>query len=140
MYAADRIGNVQILNMKTERSSSEFAAERLPLKLFNTQTDRLYLATDTGMVQCLHETEQAALLVHDEDRKLKKEEVVEKNRRRRRRRSLSRRATRHRSRSPPEEAAEGKAGTEGKAGEEGGQGKEDRRRRRELTSGAEGKE
>ncbi len=51
---------------------------RLPLKLFNTRTDRLYLATDSGMVQCLHEIEQTTPLLHDEDRKVKKEEVVEK--------------------------------------------------------------
>ena len=50
----------------------------MPLKLLNTQTDRLYLATDSGMVQCLHEIEQTKPLLHDEDRKLKKEVVVEK--------------------------------------------------------------
>lgn len=52
--------------------------ELLPQKLLNTETDRLYLATDRGLVQCLHEIEQSQPLVHDQDRKLKKKEEAEK--------------------------------------------------------------
>ena len=78
VYAADRIGHTQILDLKTGARLDELATERLPLKLFNTRTDRLYLATESGMVQCLHEIEQTTPLLHDEDRKLKKEVVVEK--------------------------------------------------------------
>ncbi len=52
--------------------------ELLPIKLLNTETDRLYLATDTGLVQCLHEIEQVKPILHGEDRKVKKVEEPEK--------------------------------------------------------------
>ena len=77
VYAADRVGHMQILDLGTGARLDELATERLPLKLLNVQTDRLYLATESGMVQCLHEIEQTKPLLHDEDRKVK-EEVVEK--------------------------------------------------------------
>ena len=52
--------------------------ELLPIKLLNSETDRLYLATDTGLVQCLHEIEQVKPILYGEDRKPKKVEEPEK--------------------------------------------------------------
>jgi hypothetical protein len=41
----------------------------LPVKYTNTQTDRIYLATETGLVQCLHEAEQATPIQFNASRK-----------------------------------------------------------------------
>jgi hypothetical protein len=35
-----------------------------PIRLMNLQTDRIYLASETGLVQCLHEIEQVEPLDH----------------------------------------------------------------------------
>jgi outer membrane protein assembly factor BamB len=75
VYAADRLGRIQVLNAKTGALLDMLPTELLPRKLLNAQTDRLYLATDTGMVQCLHEIEQTQPLVHDLSRMLKSEEA-----------------------------------------------------------------
>ena len=78
VYAADRIGRTQVLDLKTGARLDDLATELLPVKLLNSQTDRLYLATDTGLVQCLHEIEQARPILHGEDRKAKPVEEPEK--------------------------------------------------------------
>jgi hypothetical protein len=36
----------------------------LPIKMINFQTDRIYLASDTGLIQCLHEIELPQPLNH----------------------------------------------------------------------------
>ena len=75
VYAADRAGRTEVLDANTGALLDFLPTELLPRKLLNTETDRLYLATDRGLVQCLHEIEQSQPLVHDQDRKLKKEEA-----------------------------------------------------------------
>ena len=37
----------------------------MDIKLINSQTDRIYLASDTGLVQCLHEVELAEPIRHN---------------------------------------------------------------------------
>ncbi len=74
VYAADRAGRTEVLDANTGALLDFLPTELLPQKLLNTETDRLYLATDRGLVQCLHEIEQSQPLVHDQDRKLKKKE------------------------------------------------------------------
>ena len=78
VYAADKAGRTQILDLKTGARLDVLATELLPIKLLNPQTDRLYLATDTGLIQCLHEIERVKPLLHGEDRKLKPIEEPEK--------------------------------------------------------------
>ena len=40
-----------------------------PIKLLNSQTDRLYLCTETGLLQCLREIEQVEPIRHGEARR-----------------------------------------------------------------------
>ncbi|MGO8691825.1 MAG: PQQ-binding-like beta-propeller repeat protein, partial [Thermoguttaceae bacterium] len=78
VYAADRTGRTEVLDAMTGARLDVLSTEPLPLKLLNVQTDRLYLATDTGLVQCLHEIEQTRPILHGEDRKVKREEEAAK--------------------------------------------------------------
>ncbi len=79
VYAADRAGRTQVFDLKTGTRLDVLSTELLPIKLFNSQTDRLYLVTDTGLVQCLHEIEQTKPILHGEDRKLQPVEEPEKH-------------------------------------------------------------
>ena len=55
-------GGPSVLDAKSGALLDILPTENLPIRLLNTETDRLYLATDTGLVQCLHENrvDQAA--------------------------------------------------------------------------------
>ena len=74
IYAADKLGNVLVLNAKTGTRLDSIAAVNLPVRLSNSQTDRIYLGTNTGLIQCLHEIELTKPLDHDEARKKRLEE------------------------------------------------------------------
>jgi outer membrane protein assembly factor BamB len=64
VYAEDRNGNIVILHSETGGRLDVIPAAGLPLKLMNLQTDRLYLAAESGLVQCLHEIEQKTPILH----------------------------------------------------------------------------
>lgn len=64
VYAADRLGRILILNAKTGARLDTIPATALTIKLINSETDRLYLATDTGLIQCLHEVELSEPIRH----------------------------------------------------------------------------
>ena len=53
VYAADRAGRTRILDAKSGDLLDVLPTGMLPRKLLNAETDRIFLATDTGMVQCL---------------------------------------------------------------------------------------
>lgn len=55
VYAADRIGRLRVLDGKNGTVLDTVSTESLPIKLTNSETDRIVLASDTGLVQCLHE-------------------------------------------------------------------------------------
>jgi hypothetical protein len=55
VYASDRSKRLLILDVKTGDLRATLATEALPLQLANQQTDRIYLGTRGGLVQCLHE-------------------------------------------------------------------------------------
>ena len=65
VYAADKLGRVLILSAKTGAKLDVLEASALPIKLSNWRTDRLYLATKTGLIQCLHEVELSEPIRHD---------------------------------------------------------------------------
>jgi outer membrane protein assembly factor BamB len=65
VYAVDRTGRMLILNAETGQRLDSLPVEHLPIKLINTQTDRIYLASDTGLVQCLHEIELGEPIRHN---------------------------------------------------------------------------
>jgi hypothetical protein len=53
-----------VLDANTGSRLDVLPTEALPVKLINNQTDRIYLATETGLIQCLHETELTQPLQH----------------------------------------------------------------------------
>jgi outer membrane protein assembly factor BamB len=55
LYTADSAGRLLILNAKTGTRLGAINTENLSIKVFNRDNDRVYLATTTGLVQCLHE-------------------------------------------------------------------------------------
>ena len=55
IYAADRTGRLRVLDGRNGTLLDAIATESLPVKLTNSETDRILLASDTGLVQCLHE-------------------------------------------------------------------------------------
>ena len=55
VYAADKIGRIQVLDGKTGAVVDSISTELLPIKLTNGETDRMFLGSKTGLVQCLHE-------------------------------------------------------------------------------------
>jgi outer membrane protein assembly factor BamB len=56
VYAADAFGRMLILNSQTGTRLATLNTVFLPLKVTNIETDRLYLGTDTGILQCVRET------------------------------------------------------------------------------------
>jgi outer membrane protein assembly factor BamB len=84
VYGEDRSGNVVVLHAQTGGRLDVIPAAGLPIKLMNLQTDRIYLAAETGLIQCFHEIELATPILHrpkpvpkQEKPKPKKTEVVE---------------------------------------------------------------
>jgi hypothetical protein len=55
VYATDKIGRLVVLDGKTGVVVDSISTEMLPIKLTNGETDRMFLASKTGLVQCLHE-------------------------------------------------------------------------------------
>ncbi len=64
IYATDKLGNILILDRPSGARLDTLRAEQLPIKLINADSDRLYLASDTGRLQCLHEIELTEPLNH----------------------------------------------------------------------------
>jgi outer membrane protein assembly factor BamB len=55
LYVVDQVGRLQILDVATGARLGAMPIEYLSLKIVNTQTDRIYLGSPTGLIQCLHE-------------------------------------------------------------------------------------
>ncbi|MEN6367505.1 MAG: PQQ-binding-like beta-propeller repeat protein [Thermoguttaceae bacterium] len=68
VYAADRAGRLLVLDGMTGKLLDTLPTVGLPLKARNDLTDRIYLADDFGLIQCLHEPEQQKPILHDKDR------------------------------------------------------------------------
>lgn len=70
VYTADKFGRLRILDRKNGSPLDSMPTEMLNIQVINGQTDRIFLATDTGLVQCLHEIEQVAPVQYNASRKL----------------------------------------------------------------------
>lgn len=64
LYTADSSGRLLILDAQSGARLGALATEYLPLKVLNFETDRIYLATSSGMIQCLHELALTEPFVH----------------------------------------------------------------------------
>ncbi|MEX0938366.1 MAG: PQQ-binding-like beta-propeller repeat protein [Pirellulales bacterium] len=58
IYALDRLGRLVILDKQTGAPLSAMETQSLSLFLTNEKTDRIYLGTTDGVLQCLHEIGQ----------------------------------------------------------------------------------
>jgi hypothetical protein len=59
IYAADKTGRVHVLNSGTGAVLETLPFELVPIKVTNSESDRMYLLSKDGVVQCLRETELA---------------------------------------------------------------------------------
>lgn len=73
LYATTKAGDIRVLDLGTGSLLDTLPASQLPLKYLNTDTDRIYVATKSGLVQCFHEVELTEPLRH---RELRKPEAV----------------------------------------------------------------
>ncbi len=64
VYTSDKAGRLVVLDAKSGARLDTLATESLPIKMINSQTDRIYLASDRGLIQCLHEIELPQPLDH----------------------------------------------------------------------------
>lgn len=64
VYVTDRGGQLLVLNANTGARVDSLFTSDLPLKFRNVLTDRIYLATPSGLIQCLRETAQTEPLRH----------------------------------------------------------------------------
>jgi len=64
VYASDGLDRLLILNARTGARMDSMPIPGVPIRLTNSENDRIFLATDTGLVQCLREVEQAQPLAH----------------------------------------------------------------------------
>jgi PQQ-like domain len=55
VYGVDRFGTIHVLDKQSGASLGRYPTGGKLTALVNDQTDRLYLMTDRGLVQCLHE-------------------------------------------------------------------------------------
>jgi len=55
VYAADQFGNLLVIDTTTGQQIGRLDAAEDSMTLVNDQTDRIFLANDRGLIQCLHE-------------------------------------------------------------------------------------
>jgi len=64
VYAADKFGQLLILDAKTGSRLGVLPAEWLTFKMINTHNDRIYLSSASGRIQCLRERELVQPISH----------------------------------------------------------------------------
>jgi len=69
VYVEDKVGRILVLRAETGARLDVIPTTAMPIKLQNCQTDRIYLCTETGLLQCLHEVEQVEPIRHGEARR-----------------------------------------------------------------------
>jgi outer membrane protein assembly factor BamB len=74
VYCVDKLGLTRVLDASTGAQLDILPTAALPVKMLNTDTDRVYLATSKGLIQCLHEIALTKPLMHGEQRKIAAEE------------------------------------------------------------------
>ena len=55
VFGLDDLGNIRILNSETGRNLGILQTEDVSFSVINHVNDRIYLVTDAGVVQCLHD-------------------------------------------------------------------------------------
>ena len=66
LYAFDHLDRVAIIDRATGARVKTFDVGNTDFQVFNRETDRLYFASKSGLIQCFHETQQVEPLRHCE--------------------------------------------------------------------------
>jgi outer membrane protein assembly factor BamB len=69
VYAADKLDRLRIIDARTGATLDNMPTSTLPIKISNGQTDRIYLGSEDGAIQCLRELDQPKVVVYNESRK-----------------------------------------------------------------------
>ena len=64
LYALDRLGNLLVLNLKNGGHYTSLAAGKIDFVMVNALTDRIYMGTRSGLIQCIHETHREFPMLH----------------------------------------------------------------------------
>ncbi len=64
VYACDPLGRLTALDVKTGTRLGSMPLDGISIKLFNSQSDRVFLANDSCVVQCLREMDLKSPAVH----------------------------------------------------------------------------
>ncbi len=78
VYAIDKLGALAVLNLQSGARMDSFPAPRGLVPLANTDNDRIYLITETGLVQSLHDADLPDPIYHNADRPAEKKEEAHK--------------------------------------------------------------
>jgi hypothetical protein len=65
VFASDDLGRLIVLDAKTGGRLSTLPVSGMNLLPVNTITDRIYLASDTGLIQCLHDIDAPEPIMHN---------------------------------------------------------------------------
>jgi outer membrane protein assembly factor BamB len=81
VYAVDKLQRLVVLDTRSGSRLDSLDVHAFPFRLANAQTDRLYLASEKGLVQCLRDLRQVEPLVYQTeqkrgDKKVEKEKPV----------------------------------------------------------------
>ena len=64
VYGIDGINQLVIMDIQTGSRQGQFDVTRYPLRYMNSQTDRIYLANERGLIQCLRESRLTKPIQH----------------------------------------------------------------------------
>ena len=64
VYGIDGINQLVIMDIQTGSRQGQFDVTRYPLRYMNSQTDRIYLANEQGLIQCLRESRLTQPIKH----------------------------------------------------------------------------
>jgi len=78
VYACDQLGRLVVLDAKRGIRLGAMALDGISLKVINDQSDRIYLASDDGVMQCLREVNLRSPLAYEPPAPFKGDEIDEK--------------------------------------------------------------
>lgn len=64
VYASDGLGNVLLLDQKDGHQLGAFSMRQFPIRIANDRTDRLFFASERGLVVCIRERDREFPLFH----------------------------------------------------------------------------
>lgn len=81
IFGLDNKGNIQIVDTQSGKSLGSVSTEGISLPITNHLTDRIYLATSDGLIQCLHDPKRVSPEKHNQAAHGKSNSQFEKDKR-----------------------------------------------------------